>query len=66
MQKDVTISDVSALEAELASVNRGIHVLGVPKQHSDLFFSIKSHLDLVRIDLGLRRTELQNQMTKAA
>jgi TRAP transporter TAXI family solute receptor len=65
LQKDVTISEVSALEAELASVNRAIHLLGVPKQHSDLFFSIKSHLDLVRIDLGLRRAELQSQMTKA-
>lgn len=66
LQKDVTISELSALEAELASVNRAIHSLGVPKQHSDLFFSIKSHLDLVRINLGLRRAELQSQMTKAA
>jgi TRAP-type uncharacterized transport system substrate-binding protein len=66
LQKDVAISEVSALESELASVNRAIHLLGVPKQHSDLFFSIKSHLDLVRIDLGLRRAELQSQITKAA
>jgi hypothetical protein len=66
LQKDVAISEVSALESELASVNRAIHLLGVPKQHSDLFFSIKSHLDLVRIDLGLRRAELQSQIIKAA
>jgi hypothetical protein len=66
LHKDVTISELSALEAELASINRAIHLLGVPKQHSDLFFSIKSHLDLVRMDLGLRRVELQSQMAKAA
>lgn len=66
LQKDVNISELSALEAELASVNGAIHLLGVPKQHSDLFFSIKSHLDLVRINLGLRRVELQSRMSKAA
>jgi TRAP-type uncharacterized transport system substrate-binding protein len=65
LQKDVTIAEVSALEAELASVNRAIHLLGVPKQHSDLFFSIKSHLNLVRINLGLRRAELQSRRPKA-
>ena len=66
LQKDVTLSELSALEAELAGVNGAIHLLGVPKQHSDLFFSIKSHLDLVRINLGLRRVELQSRMSKAA
>ena len=66
LEEDLTISEVSELEAELASVNRAIHLLGVPKQHSSLFFSIKSHLELVRIDLGLRRVELQSRMTKAA
>jgi TRAP-type uncharacterized transport system substrate-binding protein len=66
LQKNVTASEVTALEAELASIDQAIHLLGVPKQHSDLFFSIKSHLELVRIDLGLRRAELQSRMTKAA
>jgi hypothetical protein len=46
LEEDLTISEVSELEAELASVNRAIHLLGVPKQHSDLFFAIKSHLEL--------------------
>jgi hypothetical protein len=35
-------------------------------QHSDLFFSIKSHLDLVRIQLGLRRAELAAGLPRAA
>jgi hypothetical protein len=66
LQKDVTASEVSALEAELASIDRKISILGVPMQHSDLFFSIKSSVDVVRIRLGLRRAELQSQTTKAA
>jgi hypothetical protein len=35
-------------------------------QHSDLFFSIKSHLDLVRVQLGLRRAELEAGVARAA
>ena len=66
LHKEITTSDISLLETELASVNRAVHLLGVPMQHSDLFFSIKSHLDLVRINLGLRRAELQSHIAKAA
>jgi hypothetical protein len=66
LHKESTTSDLSLLETELASINRAIHSLGVPMQHSDLFFSIKSHLDLVRINLGLRRAELQSHIARAA
>jgi hypothetical protein len=55
---DAASTEVSALKADLAGVDRAIHLLSIPMQHSDLFFSIKSHLDLVRIQLGLRRAEL--------
>jgi hypothetical protein len=41
-------------------------MLGVPMKHSDLFFSMKSHLDVVRMRLGLRRAELLKPATKAA
>jgi len=43
LQKDVGISEVSALEADLEGVDRAIHILGVPMRHSDLFFSLKAH-----------------------
>ena len=66
LHKDVASTDIAALEADLASVDRAIHLLSIPMQHSDLFFSIKSHLDLVRIQLGLRRTELAAGLTRAA
>jgi uncharacterized protein len=66
LQKCTSPSEVSALEAELESVDREIHLLGVPMQHSHLFFSIKSHLDDVRAHLGSSRAKLLSQGIKAA
>ena len=66
LQEDVTAAEVSALEAELESVDRAVHILGVPMRHSDLFFFDKSHIDLVRLRLGSRRAELRSQLTNAA
>jgi uncharacterized protein len=58
--------EASAFETELDGIDREIHLLGVPMQHSDLFFSIKSHLDDVRAHLGSSRAKLLGQGTKAA
>jgi TRAP-type uncharacterized transport system substrate-binding protein len=66
LQKCASPSDVTVLEAELESVDREIHLLDVPMQHSNLFFSIKSHLDDVRAHLGSSRAKLLSQRTKAA
>jgi hypothetical protein len=66
LQKCASPSQVSALETELENVDREIHSLGVPKQHSDLFFSIKSHLDDVRAHLRSSRAKLLSQTAKAA
>jgi hypothetical protein len=57
---------LSALEAELDSVDREIHLLGVPMQHSHLFFYIRSHLDDVRAHLKTSHAKLLVQRTKAA
>jgi hypothetical protein len=62
LHNEVGGTEIEALEADLASVDRAIHLLSIPTQHSDLFFSIKSHLDLVRVQLALRRTELQARL----
>lgn len=59
LHRDIAGAEVGSLEADLASVDRSIHLLSIPMQHSDLFFSIKSHLDLVRVQLGLRGAELE-------
>jgi TRAP-type uncharacterized transport system substrate-binding protein len=66
LQKDVGIFEVSALEADLEGVDRAMHIFGVPMRHSDLFFSLKAHIDLVRARLGSRRAELHSKMIKAA
>lgn len=66
LQKEITASQVSELEADLNGVDRAIHLLSVPVRHSDLFFSIKSHIDLVRARLASRRGELRGPVIKAA
>ena len=66
LQKEITASQVSELEAGLDGVDRAIHLLSVPVRHSDLFFSIKSHIDLVRARLASRRGELRGPVIKAA
>ena len=66
LQKSASPAEVAELEAELESVDREIHLLGVPMQHSALFFSTKSHLDDVRAHLVSSRAKLLSQRTKAA
>jgi hypothetical protein len=66
LQKGASSAEFAALEAELESVDRAIHLLGEPMQHSNLYFSIESHLDLVRTRLDLRRARLRGQMPSAA
>ena len=66
LQKCASPSEVSALEAELESVDRAITIFGVPKAHSEIFFNIKAHIDVVRSRLEARRTKLRSQTTKAA
>jgi hypothetical protein len=58
LQDDMTAADVAALEADLDGVDRAIHRLAVPMRYSGVYFSVKSHLDLVRTRIGSRRAEL--------
>jgi len=66
LQDCTSSSEVSALEAELESVDREIHLLDVPMQHSQLFFSIKSHVDDVRARLAARLVQTRSQKPKVA
>ena len=63
LQKSVTVPEISALEGDLEILDREIFVLGVPIRHSDLYFMIKSHLNLVRSHIGLRRSESRTEKT---
>jgi hypothetical protein len=61
LQKSTTVPEISVLEGDLEILDREIFVLGVPIRHSDLYFMIKSHLNLVRSRIGLRRSELRGE-----
>ena len=66
LQKDVTTAEVLALEADLDRVDWEISNLGVPMQHSQLFFSIKSHVDDVRARLAARLVQTRSHIAKVA
>ncbi len=48
MQTDLTASQQDALQSDLESIEQSANDLGVPVRHSDLFFELKTHIDLVR------------------
>jgi hypothetical protein len=54
----MTAAEMSTLEADLDGVDRAIHSLAVPMRYSNVYFSVKSHLDLVRTRIGSRRVEM--------
>jgi TRAP-type uncharacterized transport system substrate-binding protein len=66
LQKDVNPSEVVALEADLDGIDRAIHLLAVPMRYSDLYFSVKSHLDLVRVRLAARLVQTRSHAAKVA
>ena len=48
LKGDIGVEDVTRLKAQIESLDREIIDMGVPMQHSDLYFMMKSHLNLVR------------------
>jgi len=61
LKKDVTMSDVAAMESDLEVIGRRISNFKVPMRLSDLFYSVKSHFDVVHLRLEMRRNELQGR-----
>jgi TRAP transporter TAXI family solute receptor len=66
LQKDISETEAATLETEIEGLDRSIHNLGVPMQHSDLYFTLKTHVDLVRARLVSRRDELLKLASKGA
>jgi len=66
LQTAATAPEITALDGEIESLDRAIHGLGVPMKHSDLYFTLKSHLNLVRTRIGLRHTELSSKRITAS
>jgi hypothetical protein len=58
MQMELTGSQLDALQSDLERIEQSANNLGVPIRHSDLFFELKTHINLVRQRLGLRRAVL--------
>jgi len=65
LQTAATAPEIAVLDGEVESLDRAIHGLGVPMKHSDLYFTLKSHLNLVRTRVGSRQTELRSKRTTA-
>jgi TRAP-type uncharacterized transport system substrate-binding protein len=64
-QTDLTVSQLDALQSDLEKIDQSASNLGVPIRHSDLFFELKTHINLVRQRLGLRRAALPSEIRKA-
>jgi hypothetical protein len=64
MQIALTASQLDVLQSDLERIEQSANNLGVPIRHSDLFFELKTHINLVRQRLELRRTVLQSKIRK--
>ena len=62
MQTELTASQLDVLQSDLESIEQSADNIGVPVRHSDLFFELKTHINLVRQRLGSRRAVLQKDI----
>jgi TRAP-type uncharacterized transport system substrate-binding protein len=62
MQTELTASQLDVLQSNLESIEQSADSIGVPVRHSDLFFELKTHINLVRQRLGSRRAVLQKDI----
>ena len=60
LKDNIGVEDVARLKAQVDSLDREIIGIGVPVRHSDLYFMMKSHLNLVHSRLEMRRLELMD------
>jgi TRAP-type uncharacterized transport system substrate-binding protein len=64
LQTDLAASQLDVLQSDLERIEQSANNLGVPIRHSDLFFELKTHINLVRQRLELRRTVSQSKIRK--
>jgi TRAP transporter TAXI family solute receptor len=65
LNSDMTRAQVIFLQAELERVERSTNILRIPMRFSEIFFSLKMHINLIRTRLATRRLEVQDQITTA-
>jgi uncharacterized protein len=58
LKAGLAASEIAGLQADLEKIDRAADALGVPLRYSDLLFSLKSHINLVRERLALLRGSL--------
>jgi TRAP transporter TAXI family solute receptor len=66
LHTELEAAQIISLQAELESIDRGAIVLRVPTRFSDLFFSLKIHIDLIRTRLASRLVEARRQIPRVA
>jgi TRAP-type uncharacterized transport system substrate-binding protein len=66
MQTELTASQLDVLQTDLERIEQSADNIGVPIRHSDLFFELKTHIDLVRQRLGSRHAVLQSEIRKVS
>jgi TRAP transporter TAXI family solute receptor len=66
LQNEPSSFEVIELQRELDNIDRAASILWVPNRHSDLFFSFKIHINLIRTRLASRLNEARSQEAKAA
>jgi TRAP-type uncharacterized transport system substrate-binding protein len=59
LQTGLTALQVVELQADLENIDRAARIL--PMRHSDLFFAMRLHIDLIRTQLALRLIEARSQ-----
>jgi len=65
LHTELTTSQVIGLQQDLENIERAASILAVPNRFSDLFFSLKVHIDLTRTRLTSRLAEMRSQKAKA-
>lgn len=59
LKDHIAAESVAELKAEVEGLDREIIAIGIPMSYSDLYFTMKSHLNLVRNRLDTRYTQLR-------
>ena len=63
-RNDLSSSDIRVLQENLEGIERATNNLRVPNRFSDLLFSLKVHINLVRTRLGTRSAEARSRDAK--
>jgi hypothetical protein len=66
LQTELAASQLIVLQTDFENIERDATKLAVPTRFSDLFFSLKVHINLIRTRLAARLVEVRTQQAKVA